>query len=74
MSEGIDKVTGTVNMLLLGLDRLKFRTFSQVTPIRQHAFSGQVTIIWVHDASTLKEEDYEEAYQFVLDSGLRTSE
>jgi hypothetical protein len=72
ISEGVDKVTDTVNMLLLGLDPLKFRQFTQVTPIRQHSWSGEVTIIWTRDP-TCKTEDYEEAYQFVLDSGLRVS-
>jgi hypothetical protein len=73
MSEGVDKVTDTVNMLLLGVDPLKFQKFSQITPLRQHSGTGSVQILWTRDPGILKTEAYEEAYQFVLDSGLRIS-
>jgi hypothetical protein len=66
ISEGVDKVTETVNMLLLGVDPLKFRRFDQITPIRQHSWAGEPKILWTRDPGTVKAEEYEEAYQFVL--------
>jgi hypothetical protein len=73
ISKGVENVTDAVNMLLLGIDPLKFNEFSKVTPLRQWSVAGEPLIVWTHGATNLTAESYDKAYQFVLDSGLKIS-
>jgi hypothetical protein len=67
----LHKVAETVDSLILGIDLGKRRRFSEITPIRQHSVSGQVTVIWTHDSNSLTVEDFNFCRTFVIDFGLQ---
>lgn len=67
----LHKVAETVDSLILGIDLAKHRRFSEITPIRQHSVSGQVTVIWTRDGNSLTVEDFHFCRTFVIDFGLQ---
>lgn len=67
----LHKVAETVDSLILGIDLAKLRRFSEITPIRQHSVSGEVTVIWTRDWNRLTVEDFYFCRTFVIDFGLQ---
>jgi hypothetical protein len=66
----VQKLAETVDMLILGVDVGKLRRFDQLTPIRQHAYSGDVMLIWTRDHTRLTIEDFDFCHAYVIDFGL----
>jgi hypothetical protein len=67
----LHKVAETVDAIILGIDPAKFRHFSELTPIRQHMASGEVSIVWTRDPQNLTVQDFDFCHSFVIDFGLR---
>ena len=73
ISKALQQLADTVNMLVLGIDPIKQKKFSLLTPIRQHTASGDVQVIWTHDPEQIDPSACDFCYKFVLESGLRLS-
>lgn len=71
ISNGLKELGDTVNMLVLGIDPIKRKRFSLITPLRQHTVSGNVLIVWTRDPEKIDPSAYDFGYRFVLESGLR---
>jgi hypothetical protein len=73
ISKAVQQLADTVNMLVLGIDPIKQKRFSLLTPVRQHTVSGDVQVIWMHDPGHVDQSAYDFCYKFVLDAGLKLS-
>jgi hypothetical protein len=71
ISDGLKQLSDTVNMLVLGIDPIKQKKFSLVTPLRSHTASGHVQIVWTRDPEKIDPTAYDFCYRFVVESGLR---
>lgn len=71
ITRGFKQLGDTVNMLVLGIDPIKWKQFSLVTPLRQHMASGKIEIMWMRDPQKIDPSACDFCYRFVLESGLR---
>jgi hypothetical protein len=71
MKAKIQKISQTLDALILGIDPSRLRKFSETTPIRQRTGYGDVTVVWTWDPARLTKSDYDFCHSFVIDSALR---
>ena len=71
LGKPVQQVIDTVNMLILGIDPVRFRRFSASTPGRSYAASGVMQSMWLRDPKALGVEDFDFCHQFVVDFALR---
>jgi hypothetical protein len=71
MARSQQKLIDIVNDLDLGIQPNKLRRFGELTPIRQHSVSGNVTFVWRFDAESLDADAFEFCHCFVIDFAFR---
>lgn len=71
LRKSVQQVIDRVNMLILGIEPERLRRFSDATPVRNYAASGNMEVIWLRDPKTLGAEDFDFCHQFVIEFALR---